>query len=37
MNVDFSGLKLQTQQTFTCLKSPVETLETGVKYVQSYQ
>ena len=35
MNTDFSGLKLHTQQTFTCSKSPLETLEKGVKYVQS--
>ena len=26
-----------TQQTFTCLKSTIETLEKCVKYVQSWQ
>ena len=26
-----------TQLTFTCSKLPLETLEKGVKYVQSYQ
>ena len=26
-----------TQLTFTCSKSTIETLETGVKYVQSQQ
>ena len=29
------GPKKLSQQTFTCSKSPIKTVETGVKYVQS--
>ena len=31
------GLHQLTQLTFTCSKSPIEALEKGVKYVQSYK
>ena len=33
-NID---LKVTTQLAFTCSKLSIETLEQGVKYVQSYQ
>ena len=33
----FSVLKFATQLTFTCSKSTIETIEKGVKYVQSQQ
>ena len=36
-NIDYivQGKRVITQVTLTCLKSTIETLEKGVKYVQS--
>ena len=33
--ISHASIEIKTQLTFTCLKSTIETLERGVKYVQS--